>query len=285
MRLAIEHETHYRFGSPAQHSIQYLRLTPRADPSQLTRSWQVSTSGKLKRWSDGFGNVCHVSVQNGLHDAVPVIVRGEVETFDTFGVLPADDGLPPSMFLRSTRYTGVEGGIAALAKPFIERVPEEGAIAALHGLMWALHNAVSYTPGATDVDNTAAEALERGSGVCQDLAHLFIASCRTLNVPARYVSGYLLAQSDQRGSLSSHAWAEAYIDDLGWVSFDPTNCQSATDGYVRLAVAFDYSGASPIRGLRKGGGLEEMTVRVDVVQSPTQTQSQSEGGQQQSQAQ
>jgi transglutaminase-like putative cysteine protease len=283
MRLAIEHETHYRFGSPAHHSIQYLRLTPRADPSQLTRSWQVSTPGKLKRWSDGFGNVCHVSVQNGLHDELPVIVRGEVETFDTFGVLPADDGLPPFMFLRPTRYTRVAGGIPALAQPFVERVPEEGVIAALHGLMWALHNAVSYMPGATDVDNTAAEALERGSGVCQDHAHLFIACCRVVDVPARYVSGYLLARSGEHGSLSSHAWAEAYVDDLGWVSFDPTNCQSATDGYVRLAVAFDYAGASPVRGLRKGGGTEEMTVRVDVVQAPTQNQSQS--GQQQSQMQ
>lgn len=109
MRLIIEHETHYRFGAPAQHSIQYLRLTPRGDPCQLVRTWQVLTPGKLKRWIDGFGNIAHVSVQNGLHDEVPVLIRGEVETFDTFGVLPADDGLPPLMFLRPTRYTKVEG--------------------------------------------------------------------------------------------------------------------------------------------------------------------------------
>lgn len=264
MRLSIEHETHYRFGSPAHHSIQYLRLTPRGESCQLVHSWQVSTPGKLKRWVDGFGNASHVSVQNGLHDEVPVTVRGEVETFDTFGVVSVEDGLPPQMFLRCTRFTKIEGGIEALASPFAERVREEGVIAALHGLMWAIHNAVTYRPGLTTVESTAAEALEHGTGVCQDHAHLFIACCRVLDIPARYVSGYLYAATNNTGSLASHAWAEAYVDELGWVSFDPTNSQSATDAYVRLAVAFDYAGASPIRGVRKGGGTEEMSVRVEV---------------------
>jgi transglutaminase-like putative cysteine protease len=266
MRLAIEHETHYRFGAPAHHSIQYLRMTPRGDPCQLLRTWQVLTPGKLKRWTDGFGNVSHVSVQNGLHDEVSVLIRGEVETFDTFGVLPPDDGLPPLMFLRPTRYTMVDAAIEALAEPFVERVHEEGIIAALHALMWALHTHVAYTPGATDCQTTAAEALAKGEGVCQDHAHLFIACCRVLAIPARYVSGYLYADADNRGALASHAWAEAYVDDLGWVSFDPSNAQSATDAYVRLAVAFDYAGACPVRGIRKGGGTEEMTVRVEVSQ-------------------
>jgi transglutaminase-like putative cysteine protease len=264
MRLTIEHETHYRFGEPAHHSIQYLRLTPRPDPCQSVIAWHVSTPGKIKRWVDGFGNTCHVSVQNGMHDELPVIVRGEVETMDSSGVLPADDGLPPLMFLRATRFTKLEGNIESLATPLIERMHDEGVIATLHALMWALHTQVTYKPGLTDVESTAAEALEQGCGVCQDHAHLFIACCRVLGIPGRYVSGYLLARRGENGTLASHAWAEAYIDDLGWVSFDPTNNQCATDAYVRLAVAFDYAGACPIRGVRKGGGTEEMTVRVAV---------------------
>jgi transglutaminase-like putative cysteine protease len=275
MRLSIEHETHYRFGQPAHHSIQYLRLTPRADNCQSVLSWTVSAPGKAKRWIDGFGNLAHVAVQNGIHDEVAVVVRGEVETFDTFGVMPSDDGLPPQMFSRPTRYTKIDGGIADLAKPFIDRKSDEGVIAALHALMWALHTAVTYQPGLTDAATTAAEALDRGSGVCQDHAHLFIACARVLGVPARYVSGYLYSDGDERGSLASHAWAEAFVDELGWVSFDPTNNQSATDAYVRLAVAFDYSGAAPIRGIRQGGGIEEMNVRVDV-QDQGQQQSQSQ---------
>ncbi|MGF1640222.1 MAG: transglutaminase domain-containing protein [Rhodospirillales bacterium] len=265
MKLTIEHETHYRFGRPAQHSIQYLRLTPRADQSQALLSWQILTPGKLRPWSDGFGNTAHVSVQDGPHDEVPVLVRGEVETYDTCGMLPADDGLPPPMFLRDTRYTRIEGGVADFAKPYVERMDDEGTIAALHALMWGIHQRIVYDPGYTDVESTAAEALEHGFGVCQDHAHLFIACCRLLGVPARYVSGYLFDHDGGRGAgLASHAWAEAYIEDLGWVSFDPTNGLCATDAYVRLAVAFDYAGACPIRGLRKGGGIEEMSVRVQV---------------------
>jgi transglutaminase-like putative cysteine protease len=283
MRLSIEHETHYRFGRPAHHSIQYLRLTPRADSCQYLLSWTLTTPGKVKRWSDGFGNLAHVSVQNGVHDEVPVVVRGDVETVDTFGVLPSDDGLPPLMFRRPTQFTRVDGAIEELARPLIERKNDEGAIAALHALMWSLHNTVAYRQGYTDVETSAAEALAHGSGVCQDHAHLFIACARVLGVPARYISGYLFCEEDNNGhgaSLASHAWAEAFVDDLGWVSFDTTNSRCATDAYVRLAVAFDYAGAAPIRGFRRGGGIEEMSVRVQVTQHQAQSQAQ---GQSQSQ--
>jgi transglutaminase-like putative cysteine protease len=285
MRLSIEHETHYRFDAPANHSIQYLRLTPRADSCQSVITWTVHAPGKAKRWTDGFGNFAHVCVQNGVHDAVPVVVRGEVETVDTCGMLPAEDGLPPLMFLRESPYTRVEGGISDFAKPFVERRADEGTIATLHAMMLQLHTTVAYRAGLTSVATTAAEALEQGTGVCQDHAHLYIACCRVLGVPARYVSGYLYSQEGDQPHLASHAWAEAYIDEqIGWVSFDATNCQCATDAYVRLAVAFDYAGAAPIRGVRKGGGIEEMSVRVNVTQTQTQEQHSGKGGQAQRQS-
>lgn len=287
MRLTIEHETHYRFGEPAHHSIQYLRLTPRNNSSQCVIGWSVNTPGKMKRWTDGFGNIAHVSVQNGVHDELPVSVRGEVETFDTCGMLPADDGLPPLMFSRATPFTEVTPGIAAFAAPFCERIADEGAIAALHALMLGLHTTITYTKGFTDVTTTAGEAMERGAGVCQDHAHLFIACARVLGVPARYVSGYMYCQpaDGEPQSLASHAWAEAYIDEkVGWVSFNSANSRSATDAYVRLAVAFDYAGAAPIRGVRKGGGVEDMNVRVAVIEEPVfQSQGQGAGGQSQQQ--
>ena len=82
--------------------------------------------------------------------------------------------------------------------------------------------------------------------------------------PRATSAAYLFLEGEGPGSVASHAWAEASVDGLGWVSFDPSNGVSATDHYVRLAVAFDYAGACPVRGVRKGGGLEEMTVRVHV---------------------
>ena len=265
MRLYVRHETHYRFAEPAMHSIQYLRLTPRPDSSQFVGAWQVSTPGKLRPWTDGFGNLAHVSVQDGRHDELLVTVRGEVQTFETNGVLLPDDGLPPPMFLRETRYTAVDDGIRALAAPLAERMADEGHVAALHALMWALHEAVAYEAGQTDVGCTAAEALGQGRGVCQDHAHLFIACCRVLGVPARYVSGYLYGEADESG-VASHAWAEAYVENLGWVAFDPANAVCANEEYIRLAVAMDYDGAAPIRGMRRGGGIEEMDVSVHVTQ-------------------
>lgn len=278
MRLSIEHETRYRFGTPAHHSIQYLRLTPRADPCQSVHNWAVTAPGKIRRWIDGFGNQAHVSVQNGAHDEVQLVVSGEVEVFDTYGVLPAEDGLPPGMFLRPTWLTPTNEAIEDLAKPFIERKQDEGSIAALHALMWTLHTTVSYKPGLTDVETTAADALEQGAGVCQDHAHLFIACCRVLGIPARYVSGYLFSAEDSAASLATHGWAEAFIEDLGWVSFDVTNNQCATDCYVRLAVASDYSGAAPVRGVQRGGGLEELSIHVDVSPATGDAQSQSQSG-------
>lgn len=265
MKLTIAHETHYRFEEPARHSIQYLRLTPRPDHAQLVRSWTVSTPGKLRSWTDGFGNLAHVSVQDGLHEEVAVLVRGEVETMDTTGVLPPHDGLPPLMFLRETRYTRLDDGIREFVAPIAERTSDEGQVATLHNLMWAIRDRVAYQPGTTHVHGTAGEALAHGYGVCQDHAHLFIASCRVLGLPARYVSGYLFSEGDDGESVASHAWAEAYVEDLGWVSFDAANGVCATDAYVRLAVAMDYEGACPVRGIRRGGGLEEMTVRVQVL--------------------
>ncbi len=266
MRLSIEHETHYRFEEPANHSIQYLRLTPRRDRCQTVTAWNLSTLGDLYAWTDGFDNLAHVSVQERPHDEVTVAVTGEVETVDTKGILPADDGLPPPIFLRETSYTRADGGIPDLAGPLLEKIRAEGPLAALHGLMTVIADAVTYEAGHTSVESRASEALARGHGVCQDHAHLFIACCRVLGVPARYVSGYLLAGNGNESQLASHAWAEAFVHDLGWVSFDAANRQSATDAYVRLAIGFDYAYAGPMRGLRLGGGSEDLTVRVQVGQ-------------------
>lgn len=264
MRLTIEHVTHFRFAEPATHSVQYLRLTPRADLCQRVIHWQVETAGRLTPWTDGFDNPSHVSVQDGTHDEVAVTVRGVVETTDTNGILPLDDGLPPQIFLRHTAYTGTSNRLRKFAKPFAKVLETEGALAMGHALMAEVADKVEYRSGVTTVETKAEEVLEHGYGVCQDQAHVMIAAARLLGLPARYVSGYLLAGVGNESHIASHAWTEMLVDDLGWVSFDPANRQCATDSYVRLALGLDYETASPIRGIRRGGGVEEMDVRVQV---------------------
>lgn len=269
MRLTIVHETLYRFAEPANHSIQYLRLTPRQDACQRVLSWSVTTPGSMTPWIDGFGNHVHVSTIDGPHDELKVLVEGVIETTDTVGVLPARDGLPPMLFMRDTPFTVAGPGVEALAEQ-VRPVMDGGPLPGLHALTELIADKIGYESGATTSETSAEEAIEAGAGVCQDHAHIFIACARVLGLPARYVSGYILAGQGNDSHVASHAWAEVYVERLGWVSFDPTNRQSATEEYVRLAIGFDYPSAAPIRGSRYGGGIEEMTVRVEIGQSQEQ---------------
>lgn len=266
MRLTIVHETVYRFAELANHSIQYLRLTPTGCASQRILSWAVTTQGSITPWIDGFGNNAHVATIDEPHNEVKVLVEGTVETFDTVGVLPGRDGLPAELFMRDTPFTAAGTATKALAEQ-ARPAMEGGTLVGLHGLTNIIADNVSYTAGATTTETLAEEAVLSGSGVCQDHAHIFIACARVLGIPARYISGYILAGQGNDSHVASHAWAEAFVPELGWVSFDPSNRQSATEEYVRLAIGFDYPSTAPIRGSRYGGGMEEMSVRVQVDQT------------------
>jgi transglutaminase-like putative cysteine protease len=103
------------------------------------------------------------------------------------------------------------------------------------------------------------------------MAHIFIAAARSLSIPARYVSGHL-TRTDQVDQEAAHAWAEAHVEGLGWVAFDPANGVSPTEAYVRIAIGLDYLGAAPVRGTVYGGGRESMTVTLSVKDQAVQTQ-------------
>jgi transglutaminase-like putative cysteine protease len=263
MRIKIRHETHYLLETAARRAMQYLRLTPRNDRNQRILSWAISGPEQLTEWIDGFGNVTHFAAEHTDHVDLKVVVEGEVETKETNGVLPLDDGLPPGMFLRPRDLISPDEQIRAFAATFEPVLKQEGEIVFLHALMEGIRKEVAYESGHSTVQCTAIKAFERKKGVCQDFAHLFIACCHSLNVPARYVSGYI---TDGAGEPASHAWAESYVSDLGWVSFDPSNGQCASESYVRLAVGYDYASCPPIIGVRTGGQGEQMNVSVQVDQ-------------------
>jgi transglutaminase-like putative cysteine protease len=107
--------------------------------------------------------------------------------------------------------------------------------------------------------------LAQGAGVCQDYAHIFIATARYLNIPARYVSGYLM-RPETTEQTAGHAWAEAHIDGLGWVGFDATNNVCPNDSYVRIGCGLDYRDAAPVSGVRIGFAAETLAVEVNVEQ-------------------
>ena len=106
----------------------------------------------------------------------------------------------------------------------------------MHALMEAMGERMTFEVDATNTGTSAIEAFALGHGVCQDFAHVFIAACRHLGIPARYASGYMLNLENPDKQTAGHAWAEVFVEDLGWVGFDPANAMCPTDAYVRLAV-------------------------------------------------
>ncbi|QGM97343.1 transglutaminase family protein [Methylocystis parvus] len=274
MRIRIRHETTYRYVEPAKFAIQHLRLTPRNFDGQHVKDWRIDVDRDCRLLSseDAFGNIVHRFTAEGPFDSLTTMVEGDITTFDTAGVASgALERFPPALYLRTTPLTAPSAAIVDFARA--ATAGASGSLASLHALLAAIHEKMDFDTDATHAATTAAESFERGKGVCQDFAHLFIACARALGAPARYVSGYYL-RTDGDEQVAGHAWAEAYVPDLGWVGFDPAQGFSPGERHVRLAIALDYLSAAPIRGSRTGGAGETMEVKVRV--APTQSQSQSQ---------
>jgi len=263
VRIRIDHATTYDYDRAARFIIQTLRLTPRSSEAQQVRHWRVETDidARLRKTEDAFGNIVHTLYTEQPTRSLTVRVSGEVLTTETAGVVPAgQETLSPLVFLRDTALTKRDKLIAVFASEFSAHPPLE----ALHRLMAAIQGSVVFEVGVTTPTHSAAEVLALGRGVCQDHAHVFIACARHMGVPARYVSGHLLRRDGLDDQEAAHAWAEAWIEDLGWVGFDAANGICATDRHVRVAVGLDYLGAAPVRGAAYGGGGERLAVRLSV---------------------
>ena len=260
MRLDVVHTTQYVYDSPVRASTQYLRVTPRDSARQSVVSWQLDAPGTPTRTTDGYGNALHVLTLDKPVSEIRIRVSGTVETRIAYDEGPDPVPLSPLVFTRSTSLTRAEGELGAFAERF-----RRGAASrtGMDELAAAILKKMPFTPGGTHAENSAAEAFALGSGVCQDHTHVFVACCRRLGVPARYVSGYLFSEGAQ---VASHAWAEAWVVDR-WRSFDVANGRSAGEHHIKLAIGADYLDACPIRGTRIGGGGESMVAVASVAQS------------------
>jgi transglutaminase-like putative cysteine protease len=270
VRIRIRHVTSYRYDRGVDYTAQLARLTPQDHVGQRVLTWRVTEIGgrALPRIDDGYGNIVHMLSIRRRHDEAALVAEGEVETSDTHGIVRgAVERLPPPYFLRRTPPTEPDAGIAAFAAEFR---PVADPVERLHRLMNGLHARVVYDLAATSASTTAAEAFERGRGVCQDHSQIFIAAARLLGYPARYVSGYFRHEGQSGPSEAAHAWAEAYVDPLGWVGFDAANDICPTDAYVRVAIGLDRIEAAPVRGVRRGVAEESLSVSVDVRQAVSQ---------------
>jgi transglutaminase-like putative cysteine protease len=277
MRLRIDHTTRYRYEPAATGVIQILRMTPGSHDGQYVAEWQidVSADSRLDVHEDAFGNVTHV-MTHGAIEELTIHVEGLIETQDTGGVLRgADERFPAGLFLRSTALTEVNPAMAQFARELRAEAGDD-VLGFLHALMVQIYEHMTFDEDPTNSGTSASEAFALKRGVCQDYAHIFIACARSGGVPARFVSGHFLRSDGVTSQQAGHAWAEAFVPDLGWVGFDAANGICTTDAHARVAVGLDYLGAAPIRGTRYGGGTETLTVEVKVEQAgrPGQWQSQ-----------
>jgi transglutaminase-like putative cysteine protease len=275
MRIRISHATTYAYDTPPTSVTQMLRLTPRNHDGQYVVAWRIDLSVDclLHQHEDAFGNITHSFTAEGPFSELSVAVEGEVDTQDTNGVVNgAVERFPPGLFLRETALTQPDAAIADFAQS--ARAADGGGdtLTMLHALLTALNREMIFDTDPTHAATTAAEAFAMRRGVCQDLTHIFIAAARQLGIPARYIGGHFFRADGVTAQEAGHAWAETYVDKLGWVGFDPTNGISTTDAHVRVAVGLDYLGAAPVRGTRYGGGGETLNVAVHVDQARQQAQ-------------
>ena len=263
MRIRIRHISTYTYASPARSVMQVLRLTPRNHEGQHVIDWRIEIDANclLKRSEDAFANVVHTFFANGPHTELVVSAEGEVETFDTSGfVRNAIERFPPGLYLRQSPMAVASDPICDFASKITGGSPLEK----MHTLLDSLHDELEFDTDPTHPVTNAGDAFVAKRAVAQDFAHIFIACARELNIPARYVSGHIMARETGETRQAAHAWAETYIDGYGWIGFDPAYGRCPEAAHIRVACALDYLGAAPMRGAQTGGGGEALDVHISV---------------------
>lgn len=294
MRLAITHETRYRYQPAVQTAQHVAHLQPADSPCQtvLSHSLHIEPSVTVRHHIDAFCNHQAYWALTAPHEGLLVRAHSEVVTRalpeapavqaweavrEHFRYRAGHASDISSAMVFGSHHAPVHADFAAYAQASFSagRPLAEAAQA----LMSRMHADFTYASQSTHINTPAREALATRRGVCQDFAHILVACLRSLGLPARYVSGYLLTQPPPGqprlvGSDASHAWASVYLPELashpcqGWLDLDPTNdrCGLASPGedYVRLAVGRDFGDVSPLRGVLQGGGAHTPEVGVTV---------------------
>jgi transglutaminase-like putative cysteine protease len=295
MHLSVLHETLYRYSpavETAQH-IAYLRPRETAGQQLVTHTLKVDPApSQLSTRTDAFGNQPSHWGLAQAHDTLRVSARSEVITrtlpdcsstqsweavCEHFRYRSGQAADPQNAFAFGSHHAPLHEAFAAYARPCF--APGRALAEAAAALMHQIHRDFTYASQSTDIHTPALQALASRRGVCQDFAHILIACLRSLGLPARYVSGYLLTHPPEGqprlvGSDASHAWASVYIPEVantesqGWLDLDPTNDRhgwaSPGEDYVQLAVGRDFADVSPLRGVLQGGASHTLEVGVTV---------------------
>lgn len=285
MRYSVRHRTTFVYEQPVSVSHHVLHLTPRNSDSQQLLSSTIDVDPRPTMISEGtdyFGNAVQYLTVSELHERLTIEARSMVRISDG-----GDQTVPPSppwedvrRTLRASERPALEAYEFVFDSPYAAATPEIAAFAresfrparpvleAALDLTRRIYTEFEYRGGVSDVSTPVADVLSMRQGVCQDFAHLQIACVRSLRIPARYVSGYLLTRPPTGrqklvGADASHAWLSVWSG-TGWVDFDPTNNLVPGMEHVTVGWGRDYGDVSPINGFVVGGGQHEVQVGVDV---------------------
>jgi transglutaminase-like putative cysteine protease len=300
MLLHVVHETRYRYAPAVEnaHHVVHLKPANRNGQSLLNHALRVDPApAQLCETVDVYGNTRNYFSLQTAHDSLTVVADSLVST-SALNPLQSEAALAASgpasqpweqvreqfryragaaydsasEFLFASPYVPRDEAFVEFARPSF--LPGRPLHEAARDLMERIHHTMTYESASTEVTTPALEALRQGKGVCQDFAHIMVACCRAMGLPARYVSGYLLTspppgQPRLVGSDASHAWASVYCPGLGaWLDFDPTNNRAPGEDYVTLATGRDFLDVSPMRGVIRGGAQHILDVAVTVEPLP-----------------
>jgi transglutaminase-like putative cysteine protease len=279
MAYSVRHVTMFRYEPAVRESVMEVRMQPRTDFRQRSLSFSLEVTPRVNTmvYRDFYGNAVHTFDIPEKHNIVAITAQAIVD------VLPAPEaqqdlvgdwsGLDARIgetdyweMLLPSQYAAPTDLLVELAEQLDLR-RRGNPLELLLELNTKLYDLFDYAPNITRVDSPIDDALRARRGVCQDFAHIMIALVRQLQIPCRYVSGYLYhtdKSHDRSPAGATHAWLEAYLGDLGWIAFDPTNNLVGCDRHIRVAVGRDYADVPPTRGVYKGEAESELSVTVSV---------------------
>lgn len=263
MIFELKHETLFEYNAPVSESYLEFRLSPATDSCQrvLQHRCHVSPSRAVRHHLDYLGNTVTTFNILHIHERIQVTFESLVETFTGARRVGSLSGLTRFDSLKPSARTAWTPEFLEYVKRF-EHLRGGLPVQTVEEVRNTVHEGFRYDTEATHSGSTINDLLGAGAGVCQDFSHLMIAVCRWLDVPARYVSGYVLTDSAATGSAASHAWVEYFDGDEGWWGVDPTHNLWVTDQHVRIGVGRDYDDVAPNRGVYRGGAEEQVSVSV-----------------------
>lgn len=284
MRLQVSHLTKYVYREPVIDSVNEIRLTPKTENCQTCceHSISIQPSVSLFPYIDYFGNTVHYFSVPLPHEELVIESRSIVQTSEAS--IEQTSRVPYSAeceileseafqnqyaeYLMETAYTKTTKELEDFARGIVYGEKVESVYELLERISHAIYTTFTYETNVTNVHTTVEETLQLKRGVCQDYAHLMIATCRLFNVPCRYVSGYHylgeIGSEETKVQHFSHAWVEAYVPLIGWIGLDPTNNEKTNWRYIKIGHGRNYSDVVPVKGMYRGTSCQQLEVTVEL---------------------